>query len=28
MFVVIGFVVARLIEGLKKVEDLYKTLST
>ena len=24
----IGFVVARLMEGLKKVEDLYKTLST
>jgi hypothetical protein len=28
MFVVIGFVVARLMEGLKKVEDLYKTLTT
>jgi hypothetical protein len=28
MFVVIGFVVARLMEGLKKVENLYKTLST
>ena len=28
MFVVIGFVVARLTEGLKRAEDLYKTLST
>lgn len=28
MFVVIGFVVARLMEGLKKVEDLFRTLAT
>jgi hypothetical protein len=28
MFVLTGFVVARLMEGLKKVEDLFRTLST
>jgi len=28
MFVLIGFVVARLMEGLKKVEDLFRTLAT
>jgi len=28
MFVVISFVVAQLMEGLKKVEDLYRTLAT
>jgi hypothetical protein len=28
MFIAISFVVARLMEGLKKVEDLYKTLAT
>jgi hypothetical protein len=28
MFVLTGYVVARLMEGLKKVEDLFRTLST
>ncbi|MFH1080179.1 MAG: hypothetical protein V1766_07965 [Pseudomonadota bacterium] len=28
MFVLTGFVVARLMEGLKKVEDLFRTLTT